>query len=240
MSPFRDRSQGNRVFNLYAVLVKVFQCGRVRQQTAIEVEKMSKKLVVIVGSYRREGIIHQAVDQALRQVGESAQEVEIERIDLLDRQVEFCTNCRTCTQFPGEKPGDCVLQDDMEGIISAFESADYLILGAPVNFFNATALFRRFMERLICYSFWPWGKMSPRRRKKQRDKKAILISSSAMPGLLQPFFTGAPRALKVTANLLGARSVATLHLGGIAMQQKERPSPAFQVRIKGLVEKLLA
>lgn len=201
---------------------------------------MSKKLVAIVASYRREGIIHQAVHRILRQVKESGHEVEIELIDLLDRQIEFCTNCRLCTQSPGEKPGSCVVRDDMAGIIEAIESADYLVLGSPVNCFNVTALFRRFMERLICYSFWPWGKMSPRLRSKRKNKRALLVSSSAMPGMLQPFFTGAPRALKSTARLLGARPVAVLCFGGIAIREKGFLPSGFQDRIKRSVEKLLA
>ena len=29
------------------------------------------------------------------------------------------------------------------------------------NFFNVTAVTRRFIERLICYACWPWGKKDP-------------------------------------------------------------------------------
>ncbi|NLV23980.1 MAG: flavodoxin family protein [Deltaproteobacteria bacterium] len=200
---------------------------------------MAKKLVAIVGSYRREGIIHQAVEGVLRQTRESGHEIEIERIDLLDRQVKFCTNCRVCTQAAGEQPGLCILQDDMAGIIAAMAKADYLVLAAPVNCFNVTALFRCFLERLICFAYWPWGRRSPRVRSKRKDKRALLISSSAMPGPLQPFLSGAPRALKAAADLLGARTVAVLRLGGVAVRKKERLSPKVQERIKRSTAKLL-
>lgn len=200
---------------------------------------MSKKLLVIIGSYRRDGIIHQAVHQILGTVGENRAELEIEVIDLLDKQVAFCTNCRACTQLPGEKPGSCILEDDMGAIVSAVESADYLILGAPINCFNVTALFRRFMERLICYVHWPWGKMAPRLRIKKGGKKALVIASSAMPGVLQPFFTGAPRALKATARQIGAEKVAVLSIGGIVLHSQQKLSQRTVARIKKSVDGLL-
>lgn len=42
---------------------------------------------------------------------------EVEKIQLLDRYIEFCTNCRNCTQNSGDKRGQCVLNDDMNDIL---------------------------------------------------------------------------------------------------------------------------
>ncbi|MBN1142015.1 MAG: flavodoxin family protein [Deltaproteobacteria bacterium] len=200
---------------------------------------MAKKLVAVIGSYRRQGIVHQAVDHLLREFRERGGGVESERIDLLDRNIEFCTNCRACTQEPGERPGRCILNDDMAGIVAALESADYLVFASPVNCFNVTALFHRFMERLICFAYWPWGKWVPRLRIKNSGKKALLISTSAMPGLMQRFFSGAPKALKTTAKHFGAEVTAVLCLGGFAIHEKERLSPKQLAGIAKAVDKLL-
>jgi hypothetical protein len=98
------------------------------------------------------------------------------------------------------------------------------VLGSPVNYYNVTSLFRRFMERLLGYAYWPWGQPAPRERTRLRPRKAVLVSSSAMPGFLIPFATGAARALRLTAAMLGAKPVGSLWIG-LAAQQPHRPLP---------------
>jgi NAD(P)H-dependent FMN reductase len=181
---------------------------------------MGKKILGIVGSYRKGGVIDALVSEVLAAAQEGG--AQTEKIYLLDKHIEFCTNCRACTQDPGTDPPPCVLHDDMGEILTQCRQADGLVLGAPVNFFNVNALTRRFMERLVCFAYWPWNShKGPVMRTKARDKKAVLITATAMPAILGRFFTGAPRALKLTAQTLGARPVATVFVGMIAQQQKE-------------------
>ena len=59
----------------------------------------SGKLLGIVGSYRRDGIIDSAVSEVLKGAGDRG--AEAEKIYLLDYQIEFCRNCRSCMQEPG-------------------------------------------------------------------------------------------------------------------------------------------
>jgi NAD(P)H-dependent FMN reductase len=173
---------------------------------------LPKKILGIVGSYRKGGVIDTLVTETLKSAAEAG--AETTKVYLIDQQVEFCTNCRTCTQEPGAKPGLCLHEDDMGKILSAYRASDGLVLGAPVNFYNLNALTRRFMERLVCFAYWPWESHGgPQMRVKTRDKKAVLITSAAMPAFLVPFFTGALRALKLTASTLGARTVATVVVG---------------------------
>jgi hypothetical protein len=147
-----------------------------------------------------------------------------EKVYLLDRRIEFCTNCRTCTQEPGDPPGRCVHDDDMRGILDLIEGADALVLAAPVNFYNVNALFRRFMERLVCFAYWPWDtRGAPGLRRKKAAKRAVLVTSAAMPGLLIPYATGAVRALKGAAKVLGARPSATVCVGFMG----EKPQPVL-------------
>jgi multimeric flavodoxin WrbA len=179
---------------------------------------MTKKVVAIVGSYRKGGTMDTAVDAVLE--GARERGAETEKIYLLDQHIEYCRNCRTCTQQKSLVRGDCVIQDDMVAILAKIHGADAIVLGAPVNYFNVTAVFRTFLERLLGAAYWPWGQLSPKPRSKETPRKAVLIASSASPGFLLPLATGAPRALRIAASCLGARPVEKLWIG-LAAQSAE-------------------
>lgn len=173
-------------------------------------ERMSK-IVAITGSYRKGGTVDTVVDTILASARENG--AQTSKIDLSEKHLEFCTNCRECTQAPGDARGKCVQQDDLEAILSEIESADSLVLGAPVNYYNVTAVFRRFLERLVGYAYWPWGAFAPKVRTKVKSKRAVIVTSAAMPGMLIPVATGAPRALKLAAESVGAATVAKIYIG---------------------------
>ena len=193
---------------------------------------MSKKVVAIIGSYRKGGNIDRAVEAILAGAREKGAETRM--IYLADRQLEFCTNCRQCVQEPGVERGKCALKDDLESILTQIEAADALVLGSPVNYFNVTALFRRFMERLLGYTYWPWGQNGPRPRSRLQPRKAVLVASAGMPGLLIPIASGAPRALRLTAKMLGARPVGKLWIGLASGQ----PYPPLSARTLGKARRM--
>ncbi len=172
---------------------------------------MSKKVVAILGTYRKGGTIDTAVEAILE--GARMKGAQTSAIRLTEKHVEFCSNCRQCTQAPGVERGRCRQNDDLESILTQIEAADAVVLATPVNCWNATAIFRRFMERLIGCCYWPWGQPAPRVRSKVYTLKAALVASSAMPGFLIPIATGTRKALLTAARMLGAKPVASLWIG---------------------------
>lgn len=192
---------------------------------------MPEKILGIVGSYRRGGTIDRVVSEILAGAAEAG--AEVEKIYLVDRPVAFCTNCRRCTQAPGEEPGSCVHQDDMAALIAAIEKSDALVLGAPVNFGGVNALTQRFVERLVCFVFWPWGEAAPKPRRPVRSgKRAVLVISSAMPAFMARFATGARRTLKMAAGAVGARLLATLYAGRAAGEERPVLDPHLARRAR--------
>jgi NAD(P)H-dependent FMN reductase len=181
---------------------------------------MGTKVVAIVGSYRRGG----TVDTAVQAILEGAREkgAETKTIYLTDQYLDFCMNCRRCTQEPGVDRGICDRRDDLESILMEVDSADALVLGSAVNFWNVTAIYRQFMERLVGNVYWPWGNAAPKPRNKHPTKKAALVASSAAPGFLIPLCTGAAKALRVSAQMLGAKPVGRLWIG-LAGQKPNQP-----------------
>jgi multimeric flavodoxin WrbA len=179
---------------------------------------MNKKILGIVGSYRKGGVVDTLVTEVLSSAEE--QGAQTSKIYLKDQHIEFCTNCRKCAQETGTEPGKCIHQDDMESILSRYNDSDAIVLGAPVNFFNVNAVTRRFMERLVCFVYWPWGtRGGPQMRKKTQAKKAVLITSMAMPAFLGRVFTGALRALRTAATTMGAKPVTSIVAGLIAEKE---------------------
>jgi FMN-dependent NADH-azoreductase len=197
---------------------------------------MGKKIIAIVGSYRKNGIIDSAIDVILRAAAEKG--AQAEKIYLIDQHIEFCTNCRKCTQAPGPQRGLCIQKDDMDMLLTRIEQADGLVIGSPTNFFNVTAVTRRFIERLACYTCWPWGQQGPTVRNKEKRKTAVLVTSSAMPALLAKFFTGSLRILKITAETLGAKPIGTLSVGMAASYEKQKLPPAIIEKARKLGHRL--
>ncbi|MGI1677199.1 MAG: flavodoxin family protein [Cellvibrionaceae bacterium] len=192
-----------------------------------------KNILLINGSYREDGITDQSISiiaETLTTLG-----AKTETIALRDSPIEFCLNCRHCTQLLGEAPGDCVIEDNMALIVQKIEKADAIVLASPTNFGSVTALFKRFMERLIIYTYWPWGKAGPIMRKNKAEKKrALIISSSGAPEMMGRWLFSTTKDLQKTAKLLGAEPIGTLFTGMISKE----PHSTLPAHIKIKAEKL--
>jgi len=197
-----------------------------------------KKILAINGSYRDDGITDQSVEALVRTLEPAGVEVEV--ILLREYPIEFCLNCRECTQQPGNTPGQCVQHDGMSELIDKIEQADGYILASPTNFGSVTAVFKRFMERLIVYAYWPWHKDYPEFRKaKVQKKKAVLVSSCAAPGFLGRLMYGTYTQLKMTARTIGAEPVGTLFTGLMAKEPHQALPEKVLKRIQKLALKLI-
>lgn len=161
-------------------------------------------LLAITGSYREGGITDQAVAIAVETARRAGADAEI--VDLKNEPIEFCRNCRQCMQASGEAPGECVHDDAMAALVRKIEAADCLVLASPTNFYSVTALFKRFMERLAVYAYWPWGRHAPKLRKKA-SKKVLVITSGAAPALVGRMFFSSLRQLKAAAKTVGGKPV---------------------------------
>lgn len=192
-------------------------------------------ILAINGSYRSGGVTDQVVltmTKALRDAG-----VSVETILLREYPLEFCLNCRHCTQLPGVAPGRCVLDDAMGDLLGRIESSRGYILASPTNFGGVTALFKRFMERLIVYAYWPREMSAPRYRKAGAvKKKAALVSSCAAPAILGRFSFHTRQELKAAAKTIGAVPVGMIFTGLVGGD----PHPELSKRVKARAARLAA
>jgi len=202
---------------------------------------MSKKVVAIVGTYRKGHITESVVSALLESAAELG--AETEKIYLLDQHIEFCTNCRTCVQQKSPSlRGKCVHDDDMEQILSKIDAADAVVLASPVNFSTVTALMKRFVERLIPYGYWPWGSVAPKMRnnKNKPKKKAVIITSSACPVFLARILMRNPlTVMKMAAMTIGAKVVKKIYYGTVAVTEDQKLSDRAIAKAKKCAKKLL-
>ncbi len=182
---------------------------------------MATKVVVINGSYRKGRTVDQAVDEIVK--GAKAKGAEVKVVFLRDKNIKYCANCRSCTRTAKGVRGLCGQKDDMNSILNEVDAADSLVLAAPVNHYNVTALMRCFIERTICYSYWPWGvKTGPKlREEKPKQKRAVLVTATAAPSFMGRLTTGAIRILKILAKVFNAKVVGTMFVGLTAVEEKQ-------------------
>ena len=174
-----------------------------------------KKILAIVGSYRRGGVIDSVIDAMVEKC--TALGHKAEKIYLVDQNIEFCTNCRGCMQEECAFPVHCVhFSDDMEVITTKVLKADGVIIGCPVNVGSSNALTQRFVERFAGFFYWPWGtRGGPRPRLAGKSRRAVILSSSTAPAIMNslPFGFNAMHTLKFFCLAIGARVVASLKVG---------------------------
>ena len=196
------------------------------------------KILAINGSYRDDGVTDKTVETLIQELLSTG--AEVENINLRDYPIEFCLNCRECTQLTGEAPGKCVLNDGMYKLVDKIEQADAYIFASPTNFGSVTALFKRFMERLIVYGYWPWGSKFPKfRKEKSVKKKAILVSSCGAPGIMGRWLFGTYGQLKKTAQVVGADPVGEIFTGLVSTEPDPELSERTIAKIKTLATKLI-
>ncbi len=195
-------------------------------------------LLFIDGSYRDGGV----TDSILKLLTEEAKRLgaSVETVHLRNYPIEFCLNCRECTQQSGSQPGHCVIDDGMHALIEKIETADGLVLASPTNFGTVTAVFKRFMERLVPYAYWPWGTPAPKKRKQGSAlKKAVLVTSSAAPSILARIGFNTRSVLKKTAQTVGAKTVAIIDIGMVSQTPDPKLSKSECKTIKKAVLKLI-
>lgn len=112
---------------------------------------MSKtlKLLGINCSPRDNSNSFAATDDAFIALKTKYDDVSTEIINLKDYNIEHCLACNVCGKTKEtEKFIDCVIKDDVPGIIAKMVEADGFFVATPVYFGLASDLFSKFVMRL--------------------------------------------------------------------------------------------
>ena len=102
---------------------------------------MSKNIVVLSGSPRREGNTERLAAAFIE--GAEAAGKSVVKFRTADMKIGGCMGCEHCV----EEKGVCVQKDDMPRILEALKAADALVLVSPIYYFDLTAQLKLALDR---------------------------------------------------------------------------------------------
>ncbi len=179
------------------------------------------KIVAVSGTYRKGRTIDTLIDKVIEGASQSG-EVHVERIQLIDRKIEYCRNCMACKESPPEDNlARCVIDDDMQEILPLMDEADAYVLGTPVNIGDATAVMKAFLERLVWVMSKPGEDTFPVRgipvpRNPRKRTAVYVISAGGVPSILRSFCDNAtPLFDSMCQSSFNARVVGNLYAGAV-------------------------
>lgn len=99
-----------------------------------------KKILVIVGSGRKDGNTEQLADAFILGAKEAGHFVK--KITLANRLIHGCTGCGMC-----RTEGKCVMNDDFNDIVPYIRTCDLLVFASPLMYYNVSSRTKAFIER---------------------------------------------------------------------------------------------
>ena len=102
---------------------------------------MSKKVLIISSSPRRQGNSDILSDEFARGASESGNVVE--KIFLKDKKINYCTGCGYCFKNRGK----CSQKDDMIEIQQKMIDADVIVMATPIYFYTMARQLKTFIDR---------------------------------------------------------------------------------------------
>jgi putative NADPH-quinone reductase len=138
------------------------------------------KIVAINGSHKGKS---GNTDIMLTAFLKGAQEAgaETANILLVEKEIKYCKACKACWF---NSSGQCVIKDDMAGIMSLMEGADICILATPIYFDNISSRLKVFMDRLMVTVSPYWEKDKDgecRHLTAHSSPKLIMLSNCGYP-----------------------------------------------------------
>lgn len=146
------------------------------------------KILVLNGSPKNEkSLTMRLVESFLSGVSDISIDVNIENINLYEKDIKPCAGGFECWTIT---PGKCAKEDDMNTLLEKYIEADIIIWATPLYHYGITSVMKKFLERTLPI-FLPF--IDPegggifghpyRNTVKMEDKKHVLISTCAFPSV---------------------------------------------------------
>ena len=103
------------------------------------------KILVLNGSPKREHSDTMHITRAFLEGMRDASPQEIHVIDVIDRQIEYCTGCFACKR----NGGTCIHDDDMRAILDEILDSDLLLFSFPLYCYGMPAPLKALLDRTM-------------------------------------------------------------------------------------------
>ncbi len=103
------------------------------------------RLLAINGSPRRGGNTDRLLEKFIE--GAVRAGAETRTLVVCDLKIEGCRHCDACLA-----KGQCMVQDDMQGVYRELEAADSIVIGSPLHFMSVSAQLKALIDR--CQAMW--------------------------------------------------------------------------------------
>lgn len=102
---------------------------------------MSKKVLVISTSLRRNSNSHALAEEFAKGAKEAGHQVEL--LSLIGRQIEYCVGCLSC-----QGTGQCVIEDDANLIAEKMLEADVVCYATPIYYYEMAGQMKTLLDRM--------------------------------------------------------------------------------------------
>jgi len=134
------------------------------------------KILGICGSLREESNTNKIVKRVVKASG-----CESEVLDLGKMDIKPCTGCLLCTMNEGQ----CVIEDNMQGIYDKLMSADAIVFGAPTYFMDISGAAKCFIDRSMAIFYrgiGPDAELEVLGKRPLAGKPAVAVTTVAGSG----------------------------------------------------------
>lgn len=178
------------------------------------------RILAIMGSYRKGKCVDTLVDKTI-EGALSHDGVEVDKITLMDKKIEYCRNCLVCRDSNLE--GDhvpCIISDDMDQIAPMIAKADAFIFGTSIIAGNVTAVMKTFLDR-VCWTFARPGRFPLKgcptpRTKRDRRNAVIIMAAGVVPPILRRFCDDATGLVNtICKDVLNVKVIGSLYAGAV-------------------------
>ena len=116
------------------------------------------KILVLNGSPKREKSDTMHITRAFLEGMEESGAQEVEIINAVDKNIEYCTGCFACMHNGGK----CIHDDDMKGILDKILESDLLVFSYPLYCYGMPAPLKAILDRVLPLSSMAMEKVGER------------------------------------------------------------------------------
>jgi multimeric flavodoxin WrbA len=102
---------------------------------------MSKKIVIISTSLRKNSNSHALAEEFARGVQDAGNQAEV--ISLIGKKIDYCRGCLVC-----QKTGHCVISDDAIEIEKKVLEADVIVWATPIYYYEMSGQMKVLIDRM--------------------------------------------------------------------------------------------